>query len=450
LGTAFELPLTYLQHWVQPSHIHKLYEMRHLVTHLFFLIAVFCGYVLSLRLFKAQWVACLAFVMLAFQPRLYAHSFFNSKDLPFLSAFLIAMLLFHLAFEKNKTWLYALLGFAVGYAADIRAIGIVLLPCAAMFFLVDLIKGWRQGRNRWLIPLNFVVFAISFLGTFYALWPFLWGRPLYYFSDALHGLSTLYWSGEVLFNGKVYSGMALPYSYLPGWFAITMPEVWLLAGVAGVLLVTARFLKAPIKSLADNHQRHFLMYLACFVLPCAAVMVNHSVVIDDWRHLYFIYPPFVMLALYAVTAVAPGRWRQVVQGLCLAQFGAVAFFMGKNHPFQQVYFNHLVSHKDEYLREHYDMEYWACAFKQGMEGLLARNTDTTHKLVVHNWGMPVVNAYNSLTQAQQDRIEMTTDYKQADYFITNFRNHPEGYPYPVVVYEVKVHNSTIMRVYKMR
>ena len=110
LGTGFELPLIFLEKGLHLTDSRDIYLMRHIATHLFFLLGAFCGYLLALRLFKNQYIACLGFIMLAFTPRIYAHSFFNTKDIPFLSAFLIVFLVNEIAFEKNKRVWYLLLG----------------------------------------------------------------------------------------------------------------------------------------------------------------------------------------------------------------------------------------------------------------------------------------------------------------------------------------------------
>jgi len=111
-----------------------------------------------------------------------------------------------------------------------------------------------------------------------------------------------------------------------------------------------------------------------------------------------------------------------------------------------VYFNELVSHEHEYLRMHYDLEYWGCAYKQGLQYILEH--DPSAVINISGAGHdPAVNAMRALPDSVQKRVRIT-DEAQADYFITNFRMHPADYPYPVVLTEIKVQNSTIMRVYK--
>ncbi len=129
LGTGFELVLVFIEKKLHIEDSRDIYLARHLATHLLFLLSVFCGYILCLRLFKDQFIACLGFVLLAFMPRIYAHSYFNSKDIPFLCSFIITFMVGQMAFEKNRSGWYLLLGLAAGYATSIRAMGILLVPC---------------------------------------------------------------------------------------------------------------------------------------------------------------------------------------------------------------------------------------------------------------------------------------------------------------------------------
>jgi dolichyl-phosphate-mannose-protein mannosyltransferase len=447
LGTGFELPLVILEKKLHLTDSRNIYLMRHIVTHLFFLCSVFCGYLLALRLFRDQFIACLAFILLAFTPRIYAHSFFNTKDIPFLSVFIIAFLVSQVAFEKNKPAWYLLLGLVCGYATSIRAMGILLFPCIGVFFLFDFVRAIYLKEKVVPVIVNALVFSGAFCGTLYVAWPLLWSAPVHFFTEEFKTMSHIFWEGNVLFRGQNINGRLLPWDYLPVWFGITVPEVWLVAGIAGFIWVIIAFLKNPKQYLLRTPERNFLLYLACFAGPVIAVTVLHSVNYDDWRHLYFIYPSFVMLALFAIHRLAIGRGRVIVLSVSGLQIIAIAFFMVSYHPFQQVYFNNLVAHKKEFLRKNYDLEYWGCSYKNGMEYILAHDTGAQIRIY---WGMdPTANALRFLPADERKRVVLVDSTDHPDYFITNFRNHPQEYNYPQIVYNIEVLNSSVLRVYKM-
>jgi 4-amino-4-deoxy-L-arabinose transferase-like glycosyltransferase len=436
-----------MEKWLHLEDARDIYLARHLATHLFFLLGVFCGYLLAWRLFKDRFIACLAFLMLAFHPRIYAHSFFNTKDIPFLAAFLIALFIFQIAFENNKAIWYLILGIACGYATSIRAMGIIFIPTIGLFFVIDLFRAISRRERSMPVIRNALLWGLGLFGMLYLCWPILWSNPIFYFIESFRNLANIKWNGEVLFNGNTYKGDQLPWNYLPVWFSITMPELWLAAGVAGIAALIVGFVKHPKNFLLNTQLRNFTLYLACFSGPIIAMIVFHGVNIDDWRHLYFIYPAFVMMALFAINNLAKGRRRMIIYAFCALQMLATGLFMYRNHPYQQVYFSHLVSQEDEYLRKHYDMDYWGVAYKQGFEYILSHDTATA--ITIHGSYGPVMNNVMFLPKTQRDRIILVGDEGQPDYFLTNFRMHPNEYAYPMSFYEVKVLNSTILKVYKL-
>src|SRR5690606_16459040 len=124
-------------------------------------------------------------------------------------------------------------------------------------------------------------------------------------------------------------------------------------------------------------------------------------------------------------------------------------FMVHYHPFQQNYFNELVPKKQEYLRKNYDLDYWGVSLKQGLEYIVANDRSPLIK-VYPNIENFVVKHAALLPREQRVRIQEVSSVEEADYFITNFRWHPNDYSYGQIFYEEKVSNSTIMRVYKLK
>ncbi len=446
-GAGFEILLVFFERKMNITNTRDIYLMRHLVTHIFFLISVFFGYVLVYRLFKNKLLASLGFIMLLCAPRIYAHSFFNSKDVPFLSMVIISLALYQLAFEKNKPVFYLVLGLACGYMTSIRIMGVMLCCFVVLSMISDMISGYAKKERQGRAVVNLLLFTLGACSLLFAAWPYLWRDPLHHFTDSFSKFSHFDWGGVVLFNGKMEQGV-LPWSYFPTWFLISNPELWLMAGFAGMVWIMVAFFKQPLSFLRNTTERNFLIYLLCFCGPIFAVLFLHSIIYDDWRHLYFVYPPFVLMALYFLNKVINGKYRVAALAGCLLQVGSVLYFMVKDHPFQQVYFNRFVSHDKEYLRRHYDLEYWGGGFYQGLKHLLATRQGEIKINTDLAGSVPYRNNVRMLTEDEKSRINFV-DEAHADYFITNYRMHPDDFPYPKVEYSISVFNSTILCIYKM-
>jgi hypothetical protein len=446
-GTGFELVLIFIERNFHINDSRDIYLMRHLVSHLFFLVSCFFGYVLCYRLFRDKLIASIGFLLFVFHPRIYAHSFFNTKDLPFLSAFLISLAICHWAFDKDKPYLYLLAGVVCGYAASIRILG-VMLACIVIFLL--LIDIAREVYKKGLIKRKVIalaLFAAGFSLMLYAAFPTLWRKPFASFAEVYSSLAHFRWENNMLFDGKIENAAHLPWTYLPVWFSNTTPVILLAFALIGIVILIANIFRKPLAFLFNTPERHFAFYLACFLSPVLYIIIMRSVVYDDWRHVYFIYPSFVLLVMYAVHKLYSRKFRVVSISLIGVQFILLGSFMVKSHPFQHIYFNELVPHKPEFLRYNYEMDYWGLSYRQALEYVLEHDKRPTIKVgAPHNLCL-VVNNILILPKEQRQRLSIAYDVNDAEYIFTNFRDHPGDYDYPVIFYDIKVLNSTIQRVY---
>ena len=57
----------------------------------------------------------------------------------------------------------------------------------------------------------------------------------------------------------------------------------------------------------------------------------------------------------------------VISILLIVSFAGTGFTMIKSHPFEDVYFNILLSKKDQYLRKTFELDYWGTSYKQALE-----------------------------------------------------------------------------------
>ena len=447
-GTGFELPLVIIEKLLKITDFRDVYLMRHWVTHIFFLFSALSAYVLFYKLYKNQFIASLGFIMLVFCPRIYAHSFFNTKDIPFLCLFIITLSYCYTAFNKTRVLPFFILGLLCGYTTGIRIMGIMLTVFILFLLLIDLISNYLAKKEVKRNIICILVFLIGFCAALYLSMPYLWHSPVHNFIECYSRMSHFSWGWTVFINGKMEQGDQLPWTYFPTWFLISNPILWLISGISGILLLIISFIKKPITFFQNSPERNLVLYLFCFVAPILAIIILHAVIYDDWRHLYFVYPPFVLLALYFINRVINTRYKLIMQLLCVIQIGFLGYFMVRNHPFQEVYFNELVSHKKEYLRQHYEMDYWGCSMKQALDHLIKTNPDATIKVSSDFAGaMPLKKNILMLKEQDRKRVEYV-DANDAHYFITDFRGHPDDYPYPKIDYSITVLNSTISCIYK--
>ena len=380
-GIAFELPLLLVERLLGLDDSRNIYLTRHLLTHLFFIAGGFICGLLAWRMFNNRWLALLAMLLFLLHPRLYAHSFFNSKDIPFAVMFMLALYLTHRAFRRDAAGAFVLLGVVVGLAANMRPFALLFIPAALALRGLD----WRAasgGGTRKHVLLTAGAFAAAALLTIYASQPWYWENPLR-FIDGMQTLSRHPVLMNSLFQGQIVRSDAAPVDYIPVWFGITAPPGALLLGLAGMAALLWRGFRAPARVWRHGELRFRLLLLGCFVLPIAVVIVLQSHIYNGWRQMYFLWGPFCLLAAAGVPSLpaagALNRLRRMAgYGLAAAGLAAAGYAIVSLHPHQQVYFNLLANRAAPgELRQQYDIDHLRMAQQQGLEYLLERYPDRT-------------------------------------------------------------------------
>ena len=177
-GVAVEVPLIVLERLLRLEDSRDVHLSRHLVTHAIFLAGGFFAWLLAYRLFRSRLVALLAMLIFLLHPRMYAHSFFNTKDLPFLAAFMISLYLVHRAFRRDSFWAFALCGAGVALTTNIRIMSVMLIPAVLGMLALDAFRAARRGDGARRPIVNAAAFIAAFAAALYAAWPPLWRDPL--------------------------------------------------------------------------------------------------------------------------------------------------------------------------------------------------------------------------------------------------------------------------------
>ena len=293
-GLAFELPLLMAERILGLQDDRDIFLTRHLLIRLFFIIGgIFCG-LLAYRIFGSRWAGLLAMLLFLLHPRLYAQSFINSKDIPFLVMFVIALYLTHRAFRRDTIGAFALLGAVVGLAVNVRPFALLLLPAVLAMRGLDwqFASGTLRRKN---ILITGGVFAAAVLAAIYVSQPHYWENPLR-FITGFQTLSQHPTLGISPFRGQFIDSRTAPPEYIPVWFGITTPPLALLLGAMGAAAVCWRGLRAPERVLRLGELRFLFLLLGCFVLPIAAIIVLEFNIYSGWRHIYFLWAPFCLLA----------------------------------------------------------------------------------------------------------------------------------------------------------
>ncbi len=457
-GLAFEMPLLLAERALGLQDSRHIYLTRHLLIHLFFIAGGFACGMLAYRMLGSGWLALFAMLLFLLHPRLYAHSLFNTKDIPFAAMFVIALYLAHRAFRKDTLGAFLLCGIGVGLAINLRPFGLMLPPMILAMRALDLWQAGRAERKRILIAS--AAFLAATLTTAYIIHPYYWENPLR-FIEVIQALNQHPANVENLFMGEIYFSQAVPWNFIPVWFGITAPPVALLLGAIGCAAVCWQAIAHPLAALRDRETRFRILLIGCVALPVAAAIILQSNIYNGWRQMYFIWGPFCLLAAVGLRALAGGAAKDAAKGVAARLPGwvrgggrlhmarrALAYgaagvglittltAMAALHPHQQVYFNALVdTGTPGALAKRYDMDYWHLSRLQLMEYLLARYPEG----VLRVW--PEQYSIRMLPQNDRARI-VNAGVHEADFYL-NPRLKRRNIPNQPKFHSIRAYGSAI-------
>ncbi len=416
-GALVEAPLILTERIFGPDDDGAVWSGRYFLTHLLFLAGGVLCYLLVLRLFDNRLLALVAMALFLLHPRLYAHSFFNSKDIPFLVAFMGSLWLVHRAFRRDTLGAFLLCGAGVGLLVNLRVMGVILFAAVLALRALDLLTA-GSGEARWRVLLTGGAFALTAMLTYHASLPVLWTDPPGRFEELLRAFSDHENPVLHLFRGEwLYSRDGPPFDYVPVWVAITSPPATLLLAATGALALAWRGIRHPRDVLRDGPTRFGLLLAALPAATTVAVVLLENNLYDSWRQLYFLYAPLLLLAVYGlhgITESARGRWpRAGAYALAGAAIAVALVSMVRIHPHLHRSFTLLTDRTTPgRLEATYVVQPWGTASARNLFADIAADHPSGPLYISSEFGAPVLFPGNG------ERFVFTNDFRSGQH---NFR-----------------------------
>jgi len=359
------------------------FENRHFVNSLFGgLLILFVG-LTAARI--AGWRAgILGLLLAALSPRIVAHSMNNPVDLPF-AALYLASVYFVLKFAEElprpsrPAWIPLLI--CIPLATDVRIAGLVILFYLVLFAGVRQLSGARgkDGMRRFgrSMAITVLVAAATYL-LVSVLWPLAHANPFTTPLMALRHLSRLEtFSALDLFEGRWIDRTEIPWYFVPKWFLmgtpLFVPLGLLLSPLAFVGSVARRSGQAPI----DRVRLAMVAFTGCF--PVCFVILRHSNVYNDARHVLFALPPLLVLGAVGFESVLRSKARWLTAALAVILAGTLVqplLYMVRNHSHPVTYFSPLVGGVEGAWKR-YETDFWGNSVREAVEWI-QENAEPVH------------------------------------------------------------------------
>jgi len=461
-GPVFEVLLVAIEKILNLNDKREVYFIRHLVTFLLFYTSVFFFYLLCKHRYRSWKIGLLGSLFLILSPRIFADSFYNSKDLAFLSVFIISIYTLVKYLDKKTLLRASLHALICAILIDIRIVGIIV-PCFTFLFVtIDLILGSKSTKIKIknIIPSS-LLYGFLLICFTILFWPILWDGPIYHFIQAFIEMKQYPWGGgSVLYLGNYVEATNLPWHYIPLWLIITTPVLYTFMFFLGSFTSIKSLLKRPLNFYSNNQKRDDLIFLLWFFLPLLAVIALNSILYNSWRHMFFIYPAFLVISLKGIISLFEftklkfkGHAHKIMNiiliFIILFSLISTTQFMVKNHPYQNVYFNPLAGKDMESVKNNFVLDYWGLSYRQALEYIL--KNDAEKNVTVYAADYPGKLNADILTPSDRDRLKYVEKPDDAKYFLSNYYwGHREKYPHEDEFYSIKIGGAKIMVVYKLK
>ncbi len=424
-GVIFDLPLALLEVVLGIEQSKNYFLIRHFFNFIIFYLSSIYFFLILKNRFNNDLIANLGLMFYVGSPRIFGDSFFNNKDIIFLSLITIALFYCFKLFKDFNYKNIIIFSLFSAIATGSRILGIFLpLALLAIFFFDSLDKKIDRQFIIKILVLVVLYFILTIL-----FWPYLWSNPLTNFAKAFSIFSNYIIDIKFLFNGDFISSKFLPYTYLPVWILISTPIVTQFLFLIGYLFYIKIFYKRLINiekneynSLWENvdEKKDFFIFFNLTIILIYLILFK-AVLYNGWRQIYFLNVFIIYFTSYGINTLVNNisqikKFSKYFYVTIIFFLIAIFYNIYKIHPYQSLYFNNL-SPKDVHTK--FEVDYWGLSGKKFLNEIVKIEKNKIINIGVASW-VPLERSIALLDDSIKSRINIVgQNYKNAEYIFSN-------------------------------
>ena len=359
------------------------FYLKHILTFLIFFISSIFFYKIILERFKNPLFALLITFFYVTSPRIFAESFYNCKDIVFMSLIVLSMYYALRLFDRLNYINIFYFSLFSAFATNVRVMGFLIFLLFLIFlFFISLEEKNFIRKNIF----KFFMLIFSFPLIMVTFWPFLWEAPLMNFLFTIKSFANYNMSFEILYLGNYHDIKSLPWHYIPVWIFATTPIIFLIFFLTGFITTMVLFLnnflnlteKNKLLKSIDQKKDFFMLFF--FIIPIFMIIFLNSTLYTGWRHLYFIFPSIVYsIAVGLKYIYGKNFFKPYLKAISLIIFLSLTintYNLVKLHPYQNIYFNFLFEKKANNL---FEIDYWGLGNVEALS-FIEKNKDNNEKI----------------------------------------------------------------------
>ena len=419
-GPFFDLLAAFIEDILNLKNSHDIYHLKHFLNFFVFYISSIVFFYLIKNRFKSNILGFIAVLFYISSPRIFAGSFYNCKDIIFMS-FIVFSLFFGLkilkSFKIKNIILFALFA---ALATSVRSMGIFTVLLVLSFLVIENLEQKKQSVRK-----NIYIFLIFCLYLFftYLFWPYLWFDPINNFITSLKSFAHFnQLEMSIFYLGDFVKINNLPWHYSFVWIGASSPIIYSILFLFGSYRIFLSFFTNLDKFWKNLNEKLDLVILAFFFGPIVAVIIFNSTLYNGWRHLYFIYPALIYISIFSLNYFLSLKFnRFYLNGMFIIIFLSIFINISniiKLHPFQNIYFNILFEKKANTL---FEIDYWGLGNAHSIIKILDTVNESENVIIGTASFTPLNYSKYIINHKRIKNVTLPgTDKINSDYIFTNY------------------------------
>ncbi len=465
-GPFFDLLTAIIEQVIGIETSKEAFQLKHLLTFLTFFISGIYFFKLVNERFNNNFFSLFLVFLYFTSPRIFAESFYNCKDIIFMSFCIFSISHFFSSFKNFSLNHLLFFSLFAAIATQIRVMGILLILVYIIFVFWEVIENRKEIKKNYS---KILICIISYFVFLYALWPFLWADPVGNFIEAFLTFSNYDWNLKVFYLGEYINANNLPWHYSIVWIFVTSPTFYIISFLMGLTYIFKIFFK-NLTSLDqnqnnklwknDNQKKDFFM-MFFLISPVVSIIFLNSTLYGGWRHLYFIYPSIIyIMALgleYFYFKIKKFINFKIILVCILLLIILNLHNLIRFHPYQHIYFNPFIK---KIANKNFEIDYWGLANHEAIEFIVEDSKKNNFKTVSIRTASftPLSYSRKILDFNENQFLFQGTTHSDQQYIFTNFHyeknpKYQKKYFIPKNYYEVfsvKRAGILINKVYKKK
>ena len=424
-GIFFDVPASFLEILFDIQDFNEVYNLRHLLNFIYFFLGSIFFYRILINRFDrlSSLLGTLFFIL---SPRIYGESFYNSKDIIFLSFLCVATFYCFEFYKKGNIINILLFSLFSAICIQTRSIGIFLPLIFGLFYFFSILSNKKEIA---LLKIYFLYLILTFL-FLYTFWPYLWESPITNFFNIFINLSLHTPDIKILFNGNYIDVKYMPFNFLPTWIFISTPFINFFLFIIALILLFIRFFKRLVtfENLNNNfdlwrsinEKKDLFIFFSFLIIFTLLISLNISLV-NSWRYVFFLNIFIIYLATFTIyiffNLLKKKSFLFSVKVFLVLSIIFNFYKLIQYHPFQGLYFNSLISKN---YKNKFEVDYGSISGKHAINWILNNNNHNKNiNLAVSSWS-PLNRSLETFDKIQKNSINIIgQNYNEADYIFTN-------------------------------